>query len=111
MKEPKSRQPKQKRRQLQKQWRPPPYTVEVHRAVQAIERYSEGAIDDPNNPPPSPHMMKLYRKWLMFDVCQINNDCFRPNGRDEVMYMLGRRSVALAIAKLETVKVEIFEDD
>ena len=49
--------------------------------------------------------------WIINTAAATYDEPFRPGSRDVVDYMLGRRSVGLAIVKLIKLKPEIFENE
>jgi len=101
---------KSKRRQPHRQqWHPPEYKATQIRAWQTLMKYSQGDGEDP--PPPSPQMVKTAMDWLIHQACATYDEPFRPGSRDEVNYMLGRRSVGLATIKMQLLKPELFEDE
>ena len=80
-------------------WHPPTYEKEHVRAIQALaqgnatEQEQRAALD-----------------WIINVAAATYDEPFRPNSQDAVNYMLGRRSVGLAIVKLIKLKPEIFEE-
>lgn len=48
--------------------------------------------------------------WIINKACGTYDEPFRPDSADTVNYLLGRRSVGLAIVKLMKLKPEIFDD-
>jgi hypothetical protein len=86
------------------QWHPPSYDKKAIRAVQAVQKYSMGG-----DTPPSQTDCQVFLDWLINEACATYGEPFRPGSNDEVSYMLGRRSVGLAIVKLIHLKPELFE--
>lgn len=97
-------------------WRPiDDYTVQDIRAVQALALYAQSAEIPPEPgqepPPPSPHDVKRALDWIIIHAAQTYDEPFEANRPDVVAYMLGRRSVGLAIVKLMRLKPSMFEKD
>lgn len=93
---------KKSRREI---WHPPAYTKRQIRAVQAIH---DCALD-PEKPQPSADDCKVFMDWLLIDAAATYADPFRPGQKDVSDYMLGRRSVGLAVIKLSQLKPELFK--
>lgn len=84
-------------------WAPVPSSKEQHRAVQAVADYAEGRTEVA----PGPHQMKVAWDWILYGACQLREDPFVNPGQEDVRtYVIGRQSVARAILKLATVKVD-----
>lgn len=97
----------EKRRKPREVWHPPEYSIEQQRAVQALADYAQGITEVP----PGPHQMKMAWDWIIYGACQLREEpFFKPGQPDAVHYVLGRQSVARAILKLATVKVELKEN-
>ena len=79
-------------------WHPPVYNKPDHRAIQAI---AEGTA--------SPEEQRRALDWIINNACGTYDEPFRPGDGDTVTYMLGRRSVGLAIVKLIKLKVNIIK--
>lgn len=100
---------------VRKHWHPPPYEQTDVRAVQSLAQYAMGA-DRPwppgEEPPvPSPHDVKRALDWIIKTAASTYDDPFEAGQPDVVDYMLGRRSVGLAIVKLIALKPAIFDKD
>lgn len=81
-------------------WHPPPYGLEDIRAVQAVAAGTAG-----------PDEQKRALHWIVNNAAQTYEEPFVP-GRDDVRsYVLGRRSVGLAIVKLMKLKPDMFRAD
>lgn len=84
-------------------WAPVPHSKEQHRAVQALADYAEGKTEVA----PGPHQTKMAWDWILYGACQLREDPFVDPGQEDVRtYVLGRQSVARAILKLATLKVD-----
>jgi hypothetical protein len=81
-------------------WAPPPYRRADVRALQAIALFIQG------NETPSPQDCKRALDWIVNVAAATYDEPFRPGQQDAVNYMLGRRSVGLAIVKMLTLKPE-----
>lgn len=79
-------------------WHPPEYAVEDVRAVQAL---AQGVASEAEQ--------KRALAWIVNVACGTYDEPFRPGETDAVTYMLGRRSVGLAIVKLMKLKPDLFE--
>jgi hypothetical protein len=91
---------KQPRRQPEF-WHPPKYEKEDVRAIQAL---AEGTATEADQ--------RRALNWIINVAASTYDEPFRPGNQDAVNYMLGRRSVGLAIVKLMKLKPErIFEDE
>jgi hypothetical protein len=99
-------------RQEREVWHPPSYEAEDIRAIQALAIYAQGAVrpwppgDEP--PPPTPSEVKRALDWIVTVAAATYDEPFRPGQPDVRDYMLGRRSVGLAIVKLMQLKPEVF---
>jgi hypothetical protein len=78
-------------------WHPPPYEKADIRAIQALANGTATAQDQ-----------QRALDWIVNTAAATYDEPFRPGSRDVVDYMLGRRSVGLAIVKLLKLKPEIF---
>lgn len=85
-------------RKDRKNWHPPQYAQADCRAIQALASGEAGPEDQ-----------KRALDWIIYQACGTYDEPFRPGEPDAVMYMLGRRSVALAIIKLIKLSHEVFE--
>jgi hypothetical protein len=81
-------------------WHPPPYEKDDIRAVQALAQGVAGETEQ-----------KRALNWIVNTAAATYDEPFRPGSSDTVAYMLGRRSVGLAIVKLLKLKPEIFENE
>lgn len=94
-------------------WHPADYEKADIRAIQALALYAKGAeVPWPSGeqpPPPSPFEVKRALDWIIHKAAQTYDEPFEAGRPDVVAYILGRRSVGLAIVKLMTLKPEIFE--
>ena len=81
-------------------WHPPLYNKEVMRAVQALATGTAGPGDQ-----------QKALNWIIETACLTYDEPFRPCSPDVINYMLGRRSIGLAIVKLLKLKPErVFND-
>lgn len=69
------------------------------RAFQALAEGTASATDQ-----------KRVLDWLINVACSTYDEPFRPNSKDIIDYMLGRRSVGLAIVKLLKLKPEVIKN-
>lgn len=83
-------------------WHPPPYEQEDVRAIQAFAAYAAGTGEAL-----SPRECRRALDWIINVACSTYDEPFRPNSADVVQYMLGRRSVGLAIVKLIKLKPDL----
>ena len=81
-------------------WHPPSYEKADIRAIQALAQGNAGEQDQ-----------KRALDWIINIAAATYDEPFRPGSQDAVNYMLGRRSVGLAIVKLIRLKPEIFENE
>lgn len=79
-------------------WHPPPYSKEDIRAIQAVAQ---------GNASEAEQMRAL--DWIINTAAATYDEPFRPGHPDVRDYMLGRRSVGLAVVKLMKLKPEIIE--
>ena len=86
-------------------WHPPDYVKNDIRAIQSISAYASGEREEP----PSPQDCERALDWIINRACGTYDEPFRPGDGDVVNYMLGRRSVGLAIVKLMKLKPEAFK--
>lgn len=77
-------------------WHPPSYDKADVRAIQAIAQGNA-----------SEQEQRRALDWIVNTAAATYDEPFRPGKPDAVAYMLGRRSVGLAIVKLLKLKVEI----
>ena len=85
-------------------WHPPQYGKEDIRAIQAIATYAAGG-----ETAPSAQDCQRALDWIVNVAAATYDEPFRPGQSDAVNYMLGRRSVGLAIVKLMKLKPEMIE--
>jgi hypothetical protein len=78
-------------------WHPPPYGIEDIRAVQAVAAGSASASEQ-----------KRALDWIVNTAAQTYEEPFVPGQEDVRAYVLGRRSVGLAVVKLIKLKPELF---
>lgn len=88
--------PASKRREY---WHPPDYDKETVRAIQALANGTAGETDQ-----------QRVLNWIINVAAATYDEPFRPGQPDAVNYMLGRRSVGLAIVKLLKLKPEVLND-
>lgn len=82
-------------------WHPPAYDKEDVRAIQAL---ATGTASDTDQ--------RRALDWIINTAAATYDEPFRPGSQDAVNYMLGRRSVGLAIVKLMKLRPErMFEDE
>lgn len=97
-----------------KAWLPPDYDVADVRAIQAVAQYAMGA-DRPwpkgEEPVLTPSDVKRALDWIVKTAAGTYDEPFEAGQPDVVNYLLGRRSVGLAIVKLMTLKPDIFDKD
>lgn len=87
-------------RRPRENWHPPVYEKEDVRAIQAL---ANGTASDTDQ--------RRALNWIINTAASTYDEPFRPGGADTVNYMLGRRSVGLAIVKLIKIKAEIFDNE
>lgn len=80
-------------------WHPPDYDVTIIRAMQGL---AEGTA--------SPDMQKRALDWIINSAALTYDEPFQPGQTDVVNYVLGRRSVGLAIVKMLKLKPELFRE-
>lgn len=81
-------------------WHPPDYEKQDVRAIQALAKGDASADEQ-----------RRALDWIITQAAATYDEPFRPGSADVVNYMLGRRSVGLAIVKLMKLKPEIFENE
>lgn len=99
-------------------WHPPAYEKEDIRAVQALASYARLAVEawdvermgSPPEPP-SPFEVKRALDWIINSAAGTYDEPFEAGQPDVVSYLLGRRSVGLALVKLMSLKPSIFDKD
>lgn len=93
-------------------WHPPSGTSHDARAIQALALYAQQA-DIPSKeeiPAPSPSEAKRALDWIINVAAGTYEEPFLEGKADATNYLLGRRSVGLAIIKLMKVKPEILDE-
>ena len=83
-------------------WGPCSYEPEDTRALQHLAADGGGLEEEP----PTPEEVKRALDWIIHKACSTYDDPFRPGEPDVRDYMLGRRSVGLAIIKQLVLKPE-----
>lgn len=78
-------------------WHPPEYDVADIRAIQAF------AAGTANNE----EQVRAFR-WIVEKACATFDEPFRPAQSDVRDYMLGRRSVGLAVIKLMKLRPDLY---
>lgn len=86
-------------------WAPPPYRRADARALQAIAVYAAGG-----DQAPTAADCKRAMDWIVNVAAATYDEPFRAGQQDAVNYMLGRRSVGLAIVKLLSIKPEVIPE-
>jgi len=86
-----------RRRRPREIWHPPSYEMEDIRAVQAVATGNASASEQ-----------KRALDWIVNTAAQTYEEPFVPDQDDVRSYVLGRRSVGLAIVKLIRLKPELF---
>ena len=82
-------------------WHPPSYEKADVGAIQALAR---GEAE--------PHQQQRALDWIINTAAQTYDEPYRPDSPDMVSYLLGRRSVGLAIVKLTKLNIaKVFRDD
>ncbi len=81
-------------------WHPPAYEKEDVRAIQALANGTASETDQ-----------RRALNWIINTAASTYDEPFRPGMPDAVNYMLGRRSVGLALVKLLKLKPEIFDNE
>jgi hypothetical protein len=80
-------------------WHPPDYGQPDIRAIQAL---AQGTASEDEQ--------KRALDWIINNAAATYDEPFRPGETDTVNYMLGRRSVGLAIVKLMKLKPKLFRE-
>jgi hypothetical protein len=91
---------KQPRLRQRECWHPPEYAKEDVRAIHAL---AEGTATEADQ--------RRALNWIINVAASTYDEPFRPDSQDAVNYMLGRRSVGLAIVKLTKLSMEIFDNE
>jgi hypothetical protein len=104
--------PKPRKREI---WHPPTYSTADIRAIQALALFAKSA-EFPPEPgeevaPPSAAEVKRALDWIITKAAATYDEPFQAGQPDVRDYMLGRRSVGLAIVKLMSLKPGIFEKE
>ena len=101
-----------------KAWHPPTYEKEDIRAIQSLASYARLAVEawdvqTMGSPPEPPSAFEVKRAldWIINNAAGTYDEPFEAGQPDVVHYLLGRRSVGLAIVKLMSLKVGIFDKD
>lgn len=81
-------------------WHPPLYEPVDIRAIQALAK-GDASEDE----------QKRALDWIINNAAATYDEPFRPGETDVMAYMLGRRSVGLAIVKMVKLKVGLFIKD
>jgi hypothetical protein len=88
-------------RKRREPWHPPQYDKADVGAIQALARGEA-----------QPHQQKRVLDWIVNTAAQTYDEPYRPDSPDMVSYLLGRRSVGLAIVKLMKLNIaKVFKDD
>lgn len=82
-------------------WHPPLYEKADTQAIQHLALYAEGK----EKQPPSAETVRRALDWIIHQAAATYEEPFRPGASDTVFYMLGRRSVGLAIVKQMKLKI------
>jgi hypothetical protein len=82
-------------------WHPPLYDKADAQAIQHLALYAEGK----ESQPPSAETVRRALDWIINQAASTYEEPFRPGAPDIIAYMLGRRSVGLAIVKLMKLKI------
>ena len=91
-------------------WHPPLYDKTDIRALQTLVIYAQGAVQpwEPGQEPPAPSPLDVKRAldWIIEKAAGTYDEPFEAGQPDVVNYLLGRRSVGLAIVKVMKLKPE-----
>ncbi len=82
-------------------WHPPLYEKADTQAIQHLALYAEGK----EKQPPSAETVRRALDWIIHQAAATYEEPFLPAAPDIVAYMLGRRSVGLAIVKQMKLKI------
>jgi hypothetical protein len=89
---------------------PPKISKDVARSMQTLALYAQTAeIPDPTIPVPSALDVKRVMDWIVIEAAGTFDEPFVAGREDVTSYLLGRRSVGLAIVTAMKVKPEILE--
>jgi len=80
-------------------WHPPDYDITIIRAIQGL---AEGNASE--------DMQKRALDWIINAAALTYDEPFQPGQPDVVNYVLGRRSVGLAIVKMLKLKPDLFRE-
>jgi hypothetical protein len=86
-------------------WHPPEYEKEDIRAMQALAIYATGQGE-----PPSSQDVRRALDWIVYRAAGTYDEPFIAGQPDVKDYLLGRRSVGLAIIKLINLKPEVITE-
>lgn len=97
-------------------WHPPLYDKPSAVAIQALATYAQFAVEPPpagyQVVPPTSEQVKCALDWLVYTACATYDEPFEPGKPDVKDYMLGRRSVGLALVKLMKLNIaKVFGKD
>ena len=81
-------------------WHPPEYDIKDIRAIQAI---AQGTASETEQ--------KHALDWIINTASATYDEPFRPGEHDVTDYMLGRRSVGLAVVKMIKLKADLFRKE
>ncbi len=81
-------------------WHPPDYVEEDVRAIQSLVQGDA-----------TPDEQQRALRWIIEQAAAVYDEPFRPGNADTVAYMLGRRSVGLAIIKLMKLSTRVFDQE
>ena len=87
-------------------WRTPDYNKGDVRALQSLHDYAAG-----KGSAPSPGEVKRALDWIIEQACGTYKDQFWPDDMNTVLYMLGRRSVGVAMISMFKIKPESVKDE
>lgn len=90
-------------------WHPPRLRKKDARAIQAIVDYADDIMCERD--PPSRTECKAALDWIIGAACATYDEPFEPGREDVRNYLLGRRSVGLAIIKASKIKAELLPDE
>jgi hypothetical protein len=90
-------------------WHPPLYEKQDVAAIQSLERYARTAGLTPRPgedfTAPSAEQIRRSLDWIIHQACGTYDEPFVPGRPDVRDYLLGRRSVGLAIVKLTKLNI------
>ncbi len=79
-------------------WHPTISDKSVARAAKALVQGEAG-----------PHDQQMFMNWLIETACQTYDEPFDPDNPHITSYVLGRRSVGLAVVKHINLNMKVFE--